>query len=59
MIGQLKTQNKWYEDNKKGVPKNRNPYQYTSNVFKQGAWLTGWNRAESEKNNNPMVEEDG
>jgi ribosome modulation factor len=31
-----------------GVPKTRNPFQYTSNIFKQAAWLTGWNQAEKE-----------
>jgi len=33
-----------------GVPKHRNPYQYTSDIFKQAAWLTGWNDAEKNRN---------
>jgi len=39
-----------YNDYKSGVPKHRNPFQYTSDIFKQAAWLTGWNQAEKEHN---------
>jgi ribosome modulation factor len=37
-----------YRANKEGVPLNRNPFQYTSNIFKQAAWIAGWNEAEKE-----------
>ena len=39
-----------YSDYQRGIDKNRNPFQYTSDIFKQAAWLTGWNKAEKEKN---------
>ncbi len=41
---------KGYKDYGEGIPKNRNPFQYTSDIFKQAAWLTGWNEAEKESN---------
>ncbi len=31
-----------------GVPKHRNPFQYSSDIFKQAFWVTGWNEAEKE-----------
>ena len=39
-----------YRDYVSGVKKVRNPYQYTSDIFKQAAWITGWNKAEKERN---------
>ena len=41
-----------YQANIEGVKKSRNPFQYTSNIFKQSAWIVGWNKAEKEKPNN-------
>ena len=35
-----------YKAYHEGTPKHRNPFQYTSDIFKQAAWLTGWNKAE-------------
>ena len=32
-------------DYKKGIKKSANPYQYAPDIFKQAAWVTGWNEA--------------
>ena len=35
-----------YEAYYRGIPKTRNPFQYSSNIMKQAWWLTGWQKAE-------------
>ena len=37
-----------YRDYLKGVDKSRNPYQYSSNIFMEASWTTGWQAAEKE-----------
>jgi len=39
-----------YKAYKAGTARDRNPFQYTSDIFKQAAWLTGWKKAEKEDN---------
>ena len=49
----MKTQDKAFEsgyrDNCSGVKFNRNPFQYTSNIFMEAAWITGWKKAEKDE----------
>ena len=37
-----KIQQQGASDYLKGKPLNRNPWQYTSDIFKQAAWKVGW-----------------
>ena len=49
MKAQNSVQKQGFNDFKNGVSINRNPYQYTSNIFKQAAWLLCWRKAEKER----------
>ena len=49
MIVQNKAQQAGYRDYNLGIPKNRNPFQYSSDIFKQAAWSSGWVMAEKER----------
>ena len=49
MIIQNKTQKAGYRDYNLGVKTDRNPFQYTSDIFKQAAWISGWNQAKKER----------
>jgi len=45
---QESVQQSGYRAYREGVKKNRNPFQYTNNIMKQAAWITGWNKAMKE-----------